>query len=54
LALPDANHDHVLELAIAGGVEHLVMHNARDFGRGELKFVSPRVLTPAQHLKIVK
>jgi len=52
--LPDAGDDHVLELAIAGGVEHLVTHNTRDFGRGELRFEFPRVVTPAQHLKIVK
>jgi predicted nucleic acid-binding protein len=52
--LIDVDDDHVLELAIAGGVEHLVTHNTRDFAHGELKFASPRVVTPAQHLKIVK
>ncbi len=52
--LPDPADDHVLELAIAGGVEHLVTHNTHDFGRGELKFTSPRVLTPAQHLKAIQ
>jgi predicted nucleic acid-binding protein len=52
--LSDADDDHVLELAIAGGVEHLVTNNTRDFKRGELKFASPRVVTPAQHLRIVK
>ncbi len=52
--LPDAADDHVLELAIAGGVEHLVTHNLQDFGRGELKFTSPRVVSPAQHLKAAK
>jgi len=51
--LPDAGDDHVLELAIASGAEHLVTHNTRDFARGELKFSLPRVVTPAQHLKIV-
>ena len=52
--LPDADDDHFLELAIASGAEHLVTHNTRDFVRGELKFVGPRVVTPAQHLKTVK
>ena len=52
--LPDADDDHVLELAIAAGVQHLVTHNTRDFGRGELKFTIPLVVTPAQHLKAVK
>jgi len=52
--LPDPADDHVLELAMAGGVEHLVTHNTGDFARGELKFLSPRVVTPAQHLRIAK
>lgn len=51
--LSDPADDHVLELAIAGGVEHLVTHNIHDFGRGELKFTSPKVVTPAQHLKAI-
>ena len=52
--LPDAGDDHVLELAIAGGVEHLVTHNTGHFERGELKFTWPLVVTPKQHLKAVK
>jgi predicted nucleic acid-binding protein len=39
--LEDAGDDHVLELAIAGGAEHLVTHNTRDFGRGDPTFPRP-------------
>ena len=28
--LPDASYDHVMDLAVACGVEHLVTHNVRD------------------------
>ena len=52
--LPDADDDHVLELAIASGAEQLVTHNMSDFVKGELKFSHPRVVTPAQHLRTVQ
>ena len=32
----------------------LVTHSLWDFGRGELRFTSTRVVNPAQHLKAVK
>ena len=51
--LPDPSDDHVVELAIACGAEHLVTHNTRDFRRGELSFSWPRFVTPAQHLEVV-
>jgi predicted nucleic acid-binding protein len=49
--LPDPSDDHVMELAVACGAEHLVTHNTRDFQRGELRFSLPEVVTPKQHLK---
>jgi predicted nucleic acid-binding protein len=49
--LPDASDDHVMDLAVACGVEHLVTHNVRDFQRGELRFALPEVVTPLQYLE---
>jgi len=49
--LPDPADDHVLELAIAASVEHLVTHNSKDFS-GELLIPQPRIVTPAEHLKV--
>ena len=49
--LPDVSDDHVLELAVAAGVEHLVTHNKRDFLRSDLRFSLPLIVTPAEHLK---
>ena len=49
--LPDEGDNHVLDLAIAGGAQHLVTHNVKDF-TGELRFALPRIVTPAQHLKL--
>lgn len=42
---------HVMDLAVACGVEHLVTHNVRDFQHGELHFSLPEVVTPLQHLE---
>ena len=36
--LPDANDDHLIELALAGGAEWIVTANVRDLRRGELRF----------------
>ena len=51
LASGDASDDHVMDLAVACGVQHLVTHNLRDFQRGELHFSLPEVVTPLQHLE---
>jgi hypothetical protein len=51
LASGDASDDHVMDLAVACGVQHLVTHNLRDFQRGELRFSLPEVVTPLQHLE---
>lgn len=46
--LPDEADNHVVELAVAGGAEAIVTHNARDFERAALHFPGLRVLTPAE------
>ena len=45
-------HNHLLELAIAGGADTIVTNNVRDVRRGELSFPSLQILTPAEFLKI--
>jgi len=44
-------HNHLVELAIAGGAETIVTHNVRDVRRGELSFPGLKILTPAEFLK---
>ena len=50
--LSDEKDNHVLELAVVGGAQHLVTANADDFA-GELRFEYPKIVNPAQHLKTV-
>jgi hypothetical protein len=49
--LPDEGDNHVLELAVAAGDAPIVTFNRRDFRRGELRFPSIVVQTPAAWLK---
>ncbi|WP_199221383.1 putative toxin-antitoxin system toxin component, PIN family [Desulfonatronum sp. SC1] len=49
--LPDEADNHLIELALAGNAEAIVMQNVRDVGRGELHLGSLRILTPAQCLE---
>lgn len=49
--LPDEGDNHLIELAVAGGVTSLITHNIRDFQRGELRFPQVRIETPQAFLK---
>ena len=49
--LRDEADNHLVELAVAGGVAAIVTHNVRDLRSGELLFPGLRVLTPAAFLK---
>jgi len=48
--LPDEGDNHLVELAVAGGAEMLVTHNARDF-LGELLMPGLAVVTPGAFLR---
>ena len=50
--LPDEADNHLIELDVAAQANVIVMRNLRDVSRGELKFPSPRVLTPEQCLEV--
>ncbi len=49
--LSDEADNHLVELALAGGANAIVTHNARDFARGELRLGTLRILTPARFLE---
>ena len=49
--LPDEADNHLIELAFAAGAQAIVTHNIRDVGRGELRWQTLEVLTPAQFLE---
>ena len=49
--LPDEANNHLIELAVAAGAQAIVTHNIRDVGRGELRWQTLEVLTPAPFLE---
>lgn len=48
--LRDEGDNHLVELAIAGGADHIVTHNVRALMQMELKFPGLAIATPAQLL----
>lgn len=46
--LRDEADNHVLELAIAGNAEAIIIHNIKDFNQGELHFQHINILSPKQ------
>lgn len=51
-ALPDADDDLILELAVAAGCRYIVTHNVRDFRGTEQWGIAP--VTPGDFLKLIK
>ncbi len=49
--LADESDNHLIELAVAGGVEAIVTRNVRDLLRAELHFPALAVITPVQCLR---
>ena len=47
--LSDPKDDHILELAVAAGIDTIVTHNIKDFGNA--KAFGIKAMTPAQFLK---
>jgi putative PIN family toxin of toxin-antitoxin system len=49
--LRDEGDNHLIELAVAGGVSFIITRNLRDFKNMELSFPSIRIVTPEDFLK---
>lgn len=49
--LPNEGDNHLIELAVASGAQHVITHNVKDLDRGELFFDTLSIKTPEQFLK---
>ncbi len=49
--LRDEGDNHLIELAVAGGVTEIITRNVKDLKSGELYFEHLRILTPDEYLK---
>ena len=49
--LRDEGDNHLVELAIAGGADAIVTHNAKDFQDAELRFPDLRIISPQELLQ---
>lgn len=49
--LRDEGDNHLIELAVAGGANHIVTRNIRDFAGMDLHFPGLRICTPEDFLK---
>ena len=52
--LRDEGDNHLVELAVAGGADHICSHNLRDLKSHELTFPGLGLATPAQLLQLIK
>ncbi len=49
--LSDEADNHLIELAVAGGAEHVVTGNTKDFSHASLQFPDVKIITPATFMK---
>ena len=47
----DEGDNHVIELAVAGGANYIIIKNIRDLKSGELLFDDLKIVTPGEFIK---
>ncbi len=52
--LRDETDNHLIELAIAAGVEYIITNNVKDFAHAQLKHLGYEVSTPEHILRLLR